>query len=273
MSEIRFQLLWYEFVISTADAAVADALAYVVQDARQDLPVAETVRLRVDREGPGFVVSEVGSARVFAERDVDVVDVVYSRVHTAAFAHASREGWVRAHAAVADLGPTRVLLVGASGVGKTSLSMRLLLDGVEVQGDESVLLRDGIALPVPRPFHLKEGVEAVVPEVAPMLPGLPTVPATPPVRAFHPSLVAAWRTTMAPVAHLVLLERGDETVCEELEAVEAMHDVVQGVFWLHEPKATVIREIAWILRSARCHRVVMHDVADAASIVRGLGAS
>jgi ABC-type branched-subunit amino acid transport system ATPase component len=40
---------------------------------------------------------------------------------------ASRSGWVRVHAARVDLDGARVLVVGASGTGKTTLAARLPL--------------------------------------------------------------------------------------------------------------------------------------------------
>ena len=44
--------------------------------------------------------------------------------------------------------------------------LTLLAAGHEVHGDENVLLRGGVTLPVPRKFHLREGTLDLVPELA-----------------------------------------------------------------------------------------------------------
>ena len=64
----------------------------------------------------------------------------------------------------------RVLVVGPSGSGKTTLAARLLLDGADVQGDESVLVRRDASLAVPRALHLKPGYAPLLPELAALAP-------------------------------------------------------------------------------------------------------
>ena len=271
MSEVRFQLLWHEFVLATPSADVDDALAYVVQHAHHDHDVVETVWLEVLDSPEGFEVIRNGQPIAHAADLLALVDVIYDQVHTSAFTHASHRGWVRAHAGIADVGDARVALAGPSGIGKTTLALRLLFDSATVQGDESVLVRDGRAFTVARPFHLKVGVEAIVPEVDPALAVLPSLPVTPPVRAFHPDRVRAWAVSERPIDHVVLVERGPSSALTPVESTSVMHDLVENVFWMHETKSTVVREVAAVLRTARCHRLVVDDVREASSLVQELG--
>ncbi len=81
-----------------------------------------------------------------------------------------------------------MLLVGPSGAGKSTLVLRLLFDGAAAHGDESALVRDGHVLAVPRPFHLKPGVDAMVPEIAPFLGALPCLEGEVPVPGVRPDV-------------------------------------------------------------------------------------
>ena len=271
MSEVRFQLLWHEFVLVTPSAEGDAALAYVVQHAHHTHGVVETVRLEVLDVPGGFDVVRNGQPIAHATDLLALVDVVYDQVHTSAFTHASHRGWVRAHAGIVDVEGARVAIAGPSGIGKTTLALRLLFDGAAVQGDESVLVRDGRAFTVARPFHLKDGIATLVPEVDSALAALPTLPVTPPVRAFHPDRVRAWEVSERPIDHVVLVERGPSIALAPVESTSVMHDLVENVFWMHETKSTVVREVAAVLRTARCHRLVVGDVREASSLVQKLG--
>ncbi len=115
------------------------------------------------------------------------------------------------HAATVDLATTeahraRVLVVGPSGAGKTTLATRLLLDGADVQGDESVLVRRGESLAVPRALHLKPGAARVLPELAAVIPELPVVGE---VTVLDPARVGRpVNLRLAPVEHVVVLADG-----------------------------------------------------------------
>ena len=101
------------------------------------------------------MVTEEGDLLATVATPEDAADVVHVRAHRHAFELASLSGWAQVHAATVDLATTegreRVLVVGPSGAGKTTLATRLLLDGADVQGDESVLVRRGESLAVPAP--------------------------------------------------------------------------------------------------------------------------
>lgn len=246
-------------------------LGYLAQSARQHIEVETSVVTSVDPSSDGFTISEDGQPIATALDARAVLDVVYQRVHQRLFDHASLSGWVRAHAALVETGGRRVALCGPAGVGKTTLAVRLLFDGVAVHGDESVLLRDGESLAVPRPFHLKPGIEGHVPEIAPLLSSLPEVSDGTPVRAFDPTRAGfAWEIAPGRIDDVVLLERAEDTSLEPVTATSAMQGIVEQVFLLHEPKGSVVREVAAVLRTARCFRLRVSDPARCAAAVREL---
>ena len=202
-------------------------------------------------------------------------DAVYVRAHRRAFELASLAGWSRVHAATVDLGGMRLLVVGPSGAGKTTLAVRLLFDGEAVQGDESVLVhRTGVSFAVPRAFHVKDGTVEVVPELA-TLTGLPRVED---VTVLDPTLVRApWELAEAPVDHVVLLERdanptgGDHPPSvEPVPGPVVLQALVQQAFPVTESKADLVRTLAGVTASTRAHRVTGGDLSATVSALRAL---
>jgi len=266
------------------------AVAYLVNSADHDMAAVATMHYRVsptlrsdpnsNDDGKGaaglraMTLTEDGDHLTTVSSAMDVLEVLYRRVHQRAFELASLRGWVRLHAASVD-DVSRVLLVGPSGTGKTTLSCRLRLDGVDVPADESVLVRGGIALPVARPFHIKPTMNRVLPRVhaaAELAPAL--VDGS--VRALDPRVLGgSWRIVARPVAAIVLLHRRDDGTGGTpvpLTTIETMPRLVQECFPNLEPPATLLRELAGLLRVARCYEVSLSDLRGAADGVRSLAA-
>jgi hypothetical protein len=251
---------------------VAGALEYLLNSADHRFPAVAAMRYAVVTGDDGMheVVEEGDRLDAVAEPD-DVLDLVYRRVHQRAFELASLRGWVRLHAAVVDGPAGRTLLVASSGTGKTTLSCRLLLDGLSVPADESTLVRSGVALPVARRFHLKPNLEAAVPEVARLAEGLPSLDDGS-IRAFDPGNAGMpWTIESAPVANVVLLERGSgPSSLDPASAIAVMPTIVSEAFKHQEPTGTLLAEIAGLLDRARCWHLVMGSVDDGASLVTSL---
>jgi hypothetical protein len=269
-----FRLLWHQVELNTrqADPTVAEALRYLVNGAEHDLPSLAVMHYSVTTIADGsHVVSEEGDALEAVESADGVLDLIYRRVHQRAFELASLRGWVRLHAAVVDGTGGRTLIVAPSGTGKTTLSCRLLLDGAAVAADESVMIRNGVALPVARRFHLKSDLEAAVPDLSPYTTDLPSL-GSGSVRAFDPSEANfPWFVTQAQVAHVVVLERGVErSSLAPDSAVAVMPEIVAESFPHQEPTGVLLAEIAALLAQARCWRLRMHSANHAATLVASL---
>lgn len=195
--------------VQVDDAEAAEKLAYLVNGAEQPVEPALVVGYHV-RRGPPREVYLDGTVVASVETPDDVLYVVYRDCYTRALEHFTRNGWVQVHAAVASVHGRRFLAVGRKGAGKTTLMARLLHDGHPVEGDEVALTRDGAVLPLPRPFHLKEGTETVVPELAGIVDALPRTATAEGrlIRAFDPSRHGfPWSIAAGPVDALVFLDR------------------------------------------------------------------
>jgi hypothetical protein len=231
------------------------------------VPVLRELHYLVLDTPDGFAVSEEGDSLATVSTAEAAADLVHVRAHRRAFELASLSGWARVHAATVDLATVdgervRVLVVGPSGAGKTTLATRLLFDGADVQGDESVLVRRGESLAVPRALHLKPGASAVLPELGAVLPELPVVGE---VTVLDPSRVVRPVTLrVAPVEHVVVLagrpgqhatHPTEGVTCTPLDGGTVLEALLTDAFPLTETKARMVSVLAGAMVSAHGHRL------------------
>ncbi len=127
------------------------------------VPVAESV-LTIEPFRGRYCIFEEG-------RDVDqvfgtksVTDHLHSRLLSYSLAERPRAGVL--HAALLRRGSRRVLIAGSQGAGKTTLALRLVRAGYELEGDEHVFLDDDGVIARPRACQVRETSVALLPEVA-----------------------------------------------------------------------------------------------------------
>jgi hypothetical protein len=269
---VTFRLLWLRVVIEVDDPPVLRALAFLANRAAQDVPVEHEEHFVVTATASGYQIAENGERLGHpVATPGEVLEIVYRQLHRRAFGLAAQQGWVRLHAAAIDGPWGRAAVVAASGTGKTTLACRLLYDGVAVAADESVLVRDGAALPFPRLFHLKAGIELVVPQLAALVADLPASPSGA-VRAFDPVVAGfAWNIAVAPIDHVVLLSRDPgANSLEGLPSIEAMPTVVRESFPFTESTGHRLAQLGHVLRSARCWRLRSDSPQRAAQLIQSL---
>jgi hypothetical protein len=203
---------------------------------------------RVDAVGSGYLVLEEGDLLAHATSIEAARDEIYVRMHRRAFEFASLAGWVRVHCVTADIEGARLLIAGSSGVGKTTLALRMLADGFDVQGDESAVIRRGASLAVARPFQVKEGSRELIPELVDLFDRLPQVHD---VRVLDPTLLRTpWRLIEAPIAHIVVLQRSDGVVsCERAAPVDILEVLIRDSFVVTESKSALVESLSAAARA------------------------
>jgi hypothetical protein len=113
------------------------------------------------------------------------------------------------HAACLRRGGRRLLLAGTKGAGKTTLTLRLMTAGYEIEGDEHVFVGDGGVVARPRGCRVKEFA-------LPHLGGLAAIVSAAPFyrdstigRVFNvdPRMLGLnWRIEPGPVDHVIVLQ-------------------------------------------------------------------
>jgi hypothetical protein len=253
---IELRLLWHTVTLDGDDHVIASLVELLPQAEHPMLPV-RTMAYRVEAVEAGYLVHEEGDPLTLAPTVEAARDEIYVRMHRRAFEFASLAGWVRVHCVTVDINGARVLIAGSSGVGKTTLALRMLADGLDVQGDESALVRPGASLAVPRPFHVKAGTRDLVPELADLLDHRPRLHD---VRLLDPTLVRSpWRLVDAAVEHIVVLKRTDGTVsCERAAAGDVLEVLVRDSFVVTESKSALVGTLAAVAKAGG-HRLTTGD--------------
>ena len=190
------------------DDATASRLAYVANSVDQSaVPVISTLRWRVARAGPWRLL-EQGDRVADFDRFDDLLYVLYQRVYGRLMEHLALGGWLGLHGGLVTVAGQRVAILGDKGAGKTTLMLRLLLDGHDVEGDELILTRRGLAVALPRRFHVKPGTAELLPEVSAALAASPRTAlddATPIIGLDPADLGRPTATRPAPVDAAVVL--------------------------------------------------------------------
>ena len=277
---IAFRVLWHDVTVEAADDEVVVALEGMIPTAVHDFPATGRTHYGVEGRRGAYRIVEDGDLVTTVATPEDARDEVHRRLHRRIFERASRRGWIRLHGALVDVGGdqggARVLVTGPSGAGKSTFATRLLLDGLAVLGDESVMLRGRECVAVARPFHLKPGSEALLPDLVTAHDGLPRIDD---VVVVDPGRIGLpWRLTVAPVDHLVLLDRGTAEGADTAEVAAAewaargvrlvaepqlalLPELVSQVFPVTETKSALLRALTSSLVGVQCHRLLVGDPA------------
>ncbi|MEE2776577.1 MAG: hypothetical protein VYE73_07420 [Acidobacteriota bacterium] len=252
---ISFQLLDTRVEVVRDDPVIDGGLRYLAHGASSEVVVRRTIRYAIEGSGP-WLLREEGDAVDVLEDPDDLLWFLFVRVHGRVCERYSLAGWSTFHAAVAGVRGVRLLFVGPSSVGKSTLASTLLFGGHSVEGDEMAFERAGVVVPLARRFHLKEGIERHVSGLAPWIDDLPAVRRDgAPVRAFDPSEHGfEWRVRSAPVDAVVCLraEHGGESRLREITTFEALTGLLGGALnWVQSRSVLV----AAATRLARARRV------------------
>jgi hypothetical protein len=207
--ERTFRLLDHEFDIHTDCEAFVRRLDYLVNHAKQ--PGTPSVRHRYDirREGTAYTITEDGRPHATEPDAAAALVTLYWEVHQAADRQFAGEVGVHAGTGIAE--GRRFLVVGPKFAGKSTLMMRLLYCGVEGQGDEMAMLKDGEVIAFPRRFHVRERSLAYLPELRPLLADLPTAADSSGERIYgiEPDIAGtAWRIDRGAPDAIFYLESG-----------------------------------------------------------------
>lgn len=205
-----FQVLSRKVVLRADCARIGFHLDYLVQRATSDWPSLRSLEIdvRTGTKEEGYRVHYDGQMQ-FAHREPSaIVYLIFADLYRAA--SEGLEDQVQLHAASLVFRDRRVLAVGQSGVGKTTIAMAALVrDGWRVEGDNQVFLKNSVVMACPRRFHIKEEGLDMVPNAIPDVTALPQLIGDGrPIYALDPSGAGFdWQISQGPVDALVHLER------------------------------------------------------------------
>jgi hypothetical protein len=193
-------------VLRTNDLAIHQAMQYLGCDPEIEGYTAQHSVIRVDLERGVY-------------RIVENDRILHEQVHTRAvveflFGHLLNEALrdypesPLIHAACLRRHNRRLLLVGDKGTGKTTLTLRLMLAGYEIEGDENVFAFGETAVARPRALHVKQASLRLLPEHADTISRRPYLEDYLGQRIYNvdPRCVGgSWQIRRAPIDLVILL--------------------------------------------------------------------
>lgn len=249
---IVFQFLTTRVEIEAEDGSLAGRLRYLVNGATQDVPIVRTLRYRIMGRGPWSLFEFRDLVDVLDQVD-DLVAALYLRIHGRMCERYSLGGWSVFHGVLATVGGSRFMLIGHPEVGKTTLATTLVFAGHSVEGDEMIFVRDGLAVALPRRFHLKAGTERLVPELAPLVADLPLASTQgPAIRGFDPTEAGLdWSIRCAPIDCVVVLDRppGGKSELSALGSFEVVQALLEHALHWVQSRSILVAAASTLGRS------------------------
>lgn len=239
--------------------------------ARQEFPVSRHYRFEVTQAGGRYRIRE-GDLEIGVASDHGAAgEAVLARMH--GLAMEALATYTKVHAGCAELKGRRVLVVGPGRSGKTTLMTRLLYEGFEVQGDEMVLLRDGVAVSYPRRFGIRQPTLTLVPPTEALAPEGARSPnshgyqvfALDPSRAGFP-----WRIAPGPVDVVVFLDarRGEPSHLSPCPQHLMVQQVMSQSTAPSRGKPQWIRDVSDLVGRARCYTLAFGELDSAVAALR-----
>lgn len=168
--------LGQRIVIRTSDRSVFEAVKFLACDP-EIVPTQETTSvLTAEPIRDSYRISEDGRNDSEVIGLKTLVDHLHYRVTSLSLLEKPHAGIL--HAALLRRGNRRVLISGRAAAGKTTLALRLVQAGYELEGDEHVFVEDDGVIARPRACRVKE-------TSLPFLPGAAKAIATAPVYIDH----------------------------------------------------------------------------------------
>jgi hypothetical protein len=248
-----------------------ERLEYVTQCAEQDLPIEERCEISVIWENSEYRISGGGEADEVEQSLSVAFNTLFARLHD----HGMRRfpDHIRIHAA-SGFGPGGiVLLVGEKLAGKSTTAVHLLLEGIEMVGDELVLLRHGQAITFPRPFYLRQVALHLLPKLGGVVDRAPFVDSrgAGKLLAIDPlKLGRPWRIRAAPVKTVVFLEpnHGGASRIKGCSKVEMVRRVITQTSPPASNREDWVTDFCSTINNAETFVAEMGDLASATELFR-----
>jgi hypothetical protein len=180
------------------------------------------------------------------------------------------------HAASFRRGGRRILFVGPKGSGKTILSLQLIREGYDFEGDENVFVTTDGVVPRPRCLRVKESALTFLPGLTRILDTAPyyQVPPGPRIYNLDPRTVDArsWRIERGKVDAVVLLRpnHGGYSSARPLPSLEVVREVMQESALPETGRAAAVGAIAKAIGSAQGFDLSLGELKGAVACIEQL---
>ncbi|MGA2025250.1 MAG: hypothetical protein ABSH23_10885 [Steroidobacteraceae bacterium] len=266
-----FQILACEFRIETGSEAIADRLRYVVQHASQDHEITDRVVYQIASQRNDLLLREDGVLIATEHSTKALLETLFKRIQERSFAAVPE--YVRIHAASGVYAGSLFLLVGNPHAGKTTLALALLASGMQIVGDELVVLRNGLAAAYPRKFYPREISFDLLPGLKDIAPSLPRVYSADGGRrmAVDPlTFNRPWQIARLAVGTIFYLDPnfGGRTSASPSSKVDMARLVMEQCAPPRSGRSDWIGDLCAMVNGASAYRLAVGELGSAVAVVR-----
>jgi hypothetical protein len=213
----------------------------------------------------------VQEARVICQQSSphDVADALHGRLLTLSLADFPSAPLI--HAASLRRGGRRFILVGPKGSGKTTLALRLIQEGYDIEGDENVFVAQHTVVARPRALRVKAPTASFFPSLAEVLRLAPYYENGENLRIYNldPRKAGArsWRIERGRVDDVVLL-RPNHDGYSSLHSISPLilaREVIAESAFRESDRGAAVRNIIRVIGNARGFELSLGDLEGAIS--------
>jgi hypothetical protein len=275
---ISFEVIartWFHRVRLCTDAAeIFEGLRYLECDPEILTAFTKDLRVSVEPRGSNYQIVRDGEVIQDCGAPAAVADMLHAKIVLLSLADFPTAPII--HAASLRRNGRRMLLVGPKGGGKTTLSLRLLQEGYEIEGDENVFITpEGVAAR-PRALRVKETTALLFAPVAEALRGAAYYESAQGVRTYNldprKAGAAFWRIERGSVDAAILI-RPNHNGCSSLRPITTLtliRDVIAESAFPETERGRAVRDITKMLVSARGFDLYLGDLDGAVSCLEGV---
>jgi hypothetical protein len=180
------------------------------------------------------------------------------------------------HAASLRRGGRRVVLVGPKGGGKTTLALRLIDEGYEIEGDENVFVTGDHVVARPRALRVKASAIEVMPSLAETLHLVPHYENGGSERIYNldprKAGAAFWRIERGPVEFIVLIRPNHHgySSLHPMTPLQLAREVIAESAFRVSDRGRAIADIAKVVGGARGFELCLGNLDQAISCLNDL---
>jgi serine kinase of HPr protein (carbohydrate metabolism regulator) len=191
-----------------------------------------------------------------------VINELHPRLFSYSLAERPRSGIV--HAALLRRGTRRISIAGSRGAGKTTLALRLVRAGYEMEGDEHVFLEHDGVIARPRACRVKETSVALLPELAEAILSAPVYEDVCGSRIFNvdPALIGgSWRIEKGEVDRVIVLRpnHGGYSSLRHMSSMMVAQALISELGMREIDRGASIGAVAALVSRAECFDLSLGD--------------
>jgi hypothetical protein len=260
-------------VLRTMDADVFHALRYLECSPEIEFHSPRELDIEVEQYRGRYRIIEDSKIPHEELAPESVVRYLHQRIFVLSIA--DRPEAPVLHAACLRHDGRRLLLVGSEGSGKTTLTLRLVLAGYHIEGDENVFIDGRGVIARPRALRVKERALALLPEIADRIAGAPYMTDLHGRKIYNldPKLIGApWRIQEGEVDFVVLLRanHGGASSIRPLGPIAVGRELMAETGFPETGRGGAVAALAGLTTRARAFDLSLGDAGQATGLINRL---